>query len=166
MSKSKKKGTAWESAVVEYLQWALDDRQIQRMVLSGNKDKGDLTNVWHHGQRVCVECKDTQELAVDKQWSEAVDEAGNLDATLAVLIKHREGFGVKKMGSQYAIMQDIMLDRFLERSEPSFATLARTVSQPLKSSKLGLVWIPLRVFAVILNDGLPLGPEEETKEES
>ena len=68
------------------------------------------------------------------------------------------------MGEQMAIMSRQMLDRFTS----PFATspvpeVVQTMAEPLNVKGPQLVWIPLRLFAFLLNDLLPLGPDNESE---
>lgn len=71
-SPSKKKGTAFERAVADYLNerlpWLID-----RMVLHGGQDRGDIIGVpdW------VLECKATREFKLAQFVTEAEVEAGN-----------------------------------------------------------------------------------------
>ena len=84
-------GTRTERAVADYLAATLDDDRIDRRVKTGAKDRGDISGVRVHGQRLVVEVKDcaTQKLP---QWTaEAHTEAGNDDALTGVVIAKRRG---------------------------------------------------------------------------
>ena len=67
---SKQKGTRFETAVTEYLRWALQDERIQRLTLHGSKDIGDIGNVYFHGAPVVLECKATRAPHYAKNWGE------------------------------------------------------------------------------------------------
>lgn len=54
--------------------------RIQRLRLHGNKDIGDIGNVYWHGQPVCIEVKWTQTMDAPQHMREAVKEAGNMDS--------------------------------------------------------------------------------------
>lgn len=84
-------GTRTERGVADYLAKALDDDRIDRRVKRGNLDRGDISGVRVHGQRVVVEVKDcsTQKLP---QWTgEAHTEAGNDDALVGLVVAKRRG---------------------------------------------------------------------------
>lgn len=57
-----------------------------------------------------------------------------------------------------AVLSRMMLGRFVEPLEPGMRLVVVAVAQPIPSCA-DLVWLPLGVFALILNDMLPLGPE-------
>lgn len=84
-------GSRTERAVADYLASALEDDRIDRRVKRGIKDRGDISGVRAHGQRLVLEVKDcaTQKLP---QWTaEAHLEAGNDDALVGVVIAKRRG---------------------------------------------------------------------------
>lgn len=167
---SKAKGTSLETWTVRYLAWALQDTRIDRMPLHGDHDQGDLAGVMFRGEKVCVECKDTRQPQYRKHWRELKVEMANMDTPYGVLVQHRKGIGVKSlngMARQMAILDVETLERFLtgltspqphlsELSE--LATQLRREAKPLRGNPT-LVWLPLGRFALLLNDGLPLGPE-------
>lgn len=166
---SKSKGTSLETWTVRYLAWALQDTRIDRMPLHGNADQGDLIGIMFGGEPVCVECKDTKPPQYRRHWRELKVEMANMDARYGVLVQHRKGVGVKSirgMARQMAVFDVEMLERFLavfsERSEEHalFAVRLRRESKPVPSNPT-LVWLPLERFALLLNHGLPLGPDEQ-----
>mgnify|MGYP001024758119 FL=1 len=165
---SKSKGTSLETWTVRYLAWALQDTRIDRMPLHGNNDQGDLIGVMFHGEPVCVECKDTHQPNYRKHWRELKVEMANMDTPYGVLVQHRRGVGVKSlkgMARQMAILSVDVLERFLavfsEHGEEHalFAVRLRRELKPVPNNPT-LVWMPLERFALLLNDGLPLGPDD------
>lgn len=128
---SKKRGTAWETAVCGYLRWALGDDRIQRLTLHGSKDVGDIGNVHLRGRRVVIECKATRRAAYSAHWGETTVEMGNANADLGAVVWKRPGHGVDP--------------RRIE-----------TMAIPRNPDLVGL---PLDSLALLLNHGLPLGPE-------
>ncbi|KFI92462.1 phage protein [Bifidobacterium saguini DSM 23967] len=160
---AKAKGTALETWTVRYLAWALQDTRIDRMPLKGNHDQGDLTGVMFDGMPVCVECKDTKQPQYRKHWRELKVEMANMDTTYGVLVQHRKGVGVKSlkgMARQMAVMDVNACERLLAgcKADDRFKELVRASSKPVPQNPT-LVWMPLELFARILNHGLPLGPE-------
>lgn len=77
---AKKNGTAMETAVQDYLAWALNDRRIMRTRTHGSKDIGDIGNVFFHGEPVTIEVKWTKTMNASEHMREAVREAGNADS--------------------------------------------------------------------------------------
>lgn len=87
MSAARKKGSAWESACVAFLQskgWV----HAERRALSGNKDKGDLAGL----PGVVIECKSQSRHSIAEWLDEAAVERDNADADLAVVWFKRRGF--------------------------------------------------------------------------
>lgn len=56
-NKPKKKGSAFESAVVSYLREKLGDDRIERRALHGSSDLGDIYRIPAHGFEGIAECK-------------------------------------------------------------------------------------------------------------
>lgn len=166
---SKSKGTKMETNTVRYLSWALQDERIDRMPLHGANDVGDISGVRFHGGKVCVECKDTKSPAYAAHWLELLDEMGNADAEYGVLIQHTKGQGVdvKSMGWQMAIMTRDMLDSFTAPyASTAIPEVVQTVARELPSTERPLrghcgplVWIPLCLWTLLVNDLQPLGPD-------
>lgn len=99
MSKQKAKGTAFETAVTRYLRKVLDDPTIDRMVLHGSADEGDIKGVQFLGRDIVLECKDTRTLALTKHLREAQAEAENHREAghltqCGVLVQHAPGVGI------------------------------------------------------------------------
>lgn len=87
-------GTATETAVAKYLATKLDDpedRRIDRRARNGNKDRGDITGLYIHGQRLVVEVKDCARTDLPAWTNEAKLEAGNDDALAGLIIAKRKG---------------------------------------------------------------------------
>lgn len=111
MSKQKQKGTAFETAIVRYLRDVLDDKSIDRMVLHGTADEGDITGVKFLGRDVVLECKDTRTLNLTEHLREAQAEAMNHrkaghQTQCGVLIQHAPGIGISShAGDQWCVMR-------------------------------------------------------------
>jgi hypothetical protein len=82
---SKRRGTAWESAVVTFLRGKGFDR-VERRALAGAEDKGDLA-----GLPCVVECKATNRLDLAGAVDEAEREAVNAGAPFGVAWLKRRG---------------------------------------------------------------------------
>lgn len=95
-------GTRFESLVVRYLRRVLGDERIERRVKYGRNDRGDISGVMLHGQRVVIECKDCQRLSLAEWVEEARVEAGNDDAPYAVVAHKRRG--TQDPSQQYVTM--------------------------------------------------------------
>lgn len=103
MNKQKQKGTAFETAVVNYLQ-SCTQNHIERRTLSGSNDKGDVTGVYIDGLPVVVECKACTRLEVPKWLREAAVERDNAKAAVGVVVSKRQGVGNANMGEQLVMM--------------------------------------------------------------
>jgi len=88
---AKAAGTAAERAVADHLAQALDDDRIDRRVKTGNKDRGDITGLRIHGQRLTVEVKNCARTDLAGWTAEAQIEAGNDDALAGIVIHKRKG---------------------------------------------------------------------------
>lgn len=98
MSKSKQKGTAFETAVVRYL---ADNGfpYAERAPLAGNKDRGDITGtpglVW--------ECKNAKEIRLAEWIEETLVEADNVNADYGILVIKRPRRGDAR--EAYAVLR-------------------------------------------------------------
>ena len=158
---AKGNGTRMETAVESYLQWALDDLRIQRLRLRGRKDIGDIGNVFFHGRPVCIEVKWTQTMDAPAHMREAIREAGNMDSPYPWVAQKKAGVGLTsthKLGQQHAYTTTEGMDAML-RLSPS-ALRARIKPEPLGRKKT-MCLIALQEFALMLNSGLPPGPDTE-----
>ncbi len=101
MSRNKSKGTGFETDVVKYLREKLGDDRIERRALSGKNDRGDVSGIHLHGQRVVIECKNKQRMSLSEWCDEAEDERTNDGAGFAFVAHKRRGCGEKRMGETY-----------------------------------------------------------------
>lgn len=86
MSKSRAKGTSWESAVVTYLierGWP----HAERRALNGANDKGDIAGL----PGVCLELKSCARTELATWWEEAKTERQNAGAVTAAVWFKRKG---------------------------------------------------------------------------
>lgn len=120
MSKQKAKGTRLETAVVDYMAWALGDNGIHRETLHGSMDVGDIGGVYLQGEPVTIEVKNTARLDLAAHYKEAEIEAGNKDSILPVLVQKRRGVGIGPagIGQQWAVMTLETLCRLLNHGLP------------------------------------------------
>lgn len=112
MSKAKDKGTAFESAIVEYLQNQLCDDTIERRALNGTCDRGDISGVVFCGERMVLECKNENRMRLAEYMREAETEAHNDNAPYYAVIHKKRGVGIsnaKTIGQQYVTMPLHML---------------------------------------------------------
>jgi hypothetical protein len=86
-------GSRFEGVIAASLRYALDDDRIERRARNGCKDRGDVSGVRVHGQRVVLECKDTCTLRLPEWVAEAQLEAGNDDALVGLVVHKRRGVG-------------------------------------------------------------------------
>jgi hypothetical protein len=84
MSASKQKGTAWESAIVAYLNGA--GFPVERRTQAGAHDKGDVA-----GLPLVIEAKNCRATELAAWVDEAVAEARNARVPVGVVWHHRRG---------------------------------------------------------------------------
>ena len=95
MSKQRKKGSAFEVLVMNHLR-DHQPREVERVALHGNRDEGDLLIMGT--PKICVECKNVAGYgpALLHSWQDQTQvERGNSDASIGLLVVHREGCGPK-----------------------------------------------------------------------
>lgn len=101
-NRSKAKGTAHETQCVNYLRARLEDPRIERRALHGNKDMGDIYNLYAHAFASGIaECKAHKDWgpADLKEWQRQTEaEKANADADFALLIVKTPGCGPKNFG--------------------------------------------------------------------
>ena len=158
VNKPKNKGTAFETAVVRYLRWALSDERIDRSALHGNNDTGDIIGIYYAGSRVVVECKNTKQPNYAKYWQQTLDEMGNADTEYGLLVRHLKGVGYSdymRTGMQEVVVDQRMLDIMLNthREECSCVWLERYH----QISRTSLYSLPLYAAAHWLNHSQTLG---------
>lgn len=118
---AKKAGASFETAITNYLSWALNDERVERRHLSGVQDRGDITGVMLDGQRVVIECKNTSRMNVSEHLREAELERGNDDATYGVVVQKRHGIGIttrETVGQQLVMMTLEQYALMLNHSQP------------------------------------------------
>lgn len=84
-------GAKSERKTADYLAAALDDDRIDRRVKRGANDRGDISGLRIHGQRLVIEVKDCARQDLPAWTAEAHTEAGNDDALAGVVIAKRRG---------------------------------------------------------------------------
>lgn len=103
MSRSRAKGTAWESAVVTHLR-AHGAPHAERRALNGSKDRGDVAGI----PGVVIECKSATRVEMAAWLDEAETERANDRADVGVVwIKRR---GKTSPGAGFVVMSG---DQFL-----------------------------------------------------
>lgn len=101
MSRSKQKGTAAETAVVNALQ-RLGWPHAERRALAGNLDKGDISGV----PGVCFEVKDAKTWQASAWLQEALDERVNAKADHGILVIKLPGVGHANAEKWLTVMDD------------------------------------------------------------
>lgn len=86
MSAERKKGTAWESAIVRALR-AAGFAGVERRALNGSTDKGDITGL----PDFVIEAKDQNRITLAEWVDEAEREARNAGELYGVVWAHRKG---------------------------------------------------------------------------
>lgn len=120
MSKQKTKGTAFETAVTRYLRKVLDDPTIDRMVLHGSADEGDIKGVQFLGRDIVIECKDTRTLNLTEHLREAQIEAkhhreAGHPTQCGVLVQHAPRVGISSHPEdQWAVLRLVDLAKIIQ----------------------------------------------------
>ena len=107
-----KRGPLFEKQVVEYLRRVFGDA-IERRVMGGKNDRGDVAGVLFRGRPFVVEVKNRARVELAAWMDELEVECGNADTDLGAVVFHRKGKGSKSMGDQYALMDLRTLCRLL-----------------------------------------------------
>jgi len=97
MSKAKQKGTAAETAVVQWLKsegW----KYAERRALHGNLDKGDI----NMGAPVVIEVKDHKTITLSEWLKELKVEMANAEVEVGAVIAKKRG--TMQVGDWYAVM--------------------------------------------------------------
>ena len=98
-----KKGPWFEARTVDYLRAAFGDA-IERRVMGGKNDRGDVAGVYFHGRPFVIEAKNRAKLELATWMGELADECGNADTDMGAVVFHRKGKGAQSMGEQYVLM--------------------------------------------------------------
>lgn len=90
MNRSKQKGTSFETLIKRYLQenWNPD---IERLTLSGSKDRGDIGGFRVGGKLIALELKNCAQISLSQWIAEAQEEAKNYGAIAGVTCFKRRG---------------------------------------------------------------------------
>ena len=110
MSRESIKGNTFAEQVSNFLAKRLGEERIERRVLHGTKDRGDIAGLYVRGKRTVVECKNCKKMDLSGWIKEAEEERANDDAEFGIVCHKRKGFGEAKMGGNYVTMT---LDMFL-----------------------------------------------------
>ena len=106
MSKSRRKGTAWESAIVDYLR-ANGVPHAERRALNGAKDRGDIAGL----PGVVIEAKSAARVELAAWLDEAEAERANDKADIGVVWFKRRGRACP--GAGFVLMSGDTLVRLL-----------------------------------------------------
>lgn len=91
---AKAAGSTFERQIADYLKTELNNPNIDRMVKSGSKDRGDIANVRDsHDRLIAVEAKNTAKMNLPAWTNEAQAEALNYGAHVGVVVHKRHGVG-------------------------------------------------------------------------
>tara|TARA_B100000586_G_C19976403_1_gene370049 strand:- start:430 stop:804 length:375 start_codon:yes stop_codon:yes gene_type:complete len=101
MSKSKQKGTAWETECVRYLQ-SYTGAEFMRLPLTGTKDIGDIRCL--DLPEFVFECKNRKDAlsSLSEIMRETEQERLNAEANFAAALVKRRNFGT---GGAYVVME-------------------------------------------------------------
>ena len=110
MSKQKQKGTAAETAVVNWLQ-SKGRKSVERRTLNGVKDRGDIAGI----VGLVIEVKNHQRMALSEWVDELNVEMLNDKADTGVVIHKRKG--TTDVGRWYATMPVEVWFKLLEEAE-------------------------------------------------
>lgn len=103
LKSAKQAGAKFEQDIADYLQDRLDDDRIERRVMGGINDRGDISNVRTlQGGRVVIEAKNVGAMSLGSWVDEAKIERGNDDALIGVVVHKRRGVGAA--GEQFVTM--------------------------------------------------------------
>jgi len=108
-----KKGPWMEARTVEYLNRAFQTNAIERRVMGGANDRGDVAGVYFHGRPFVIEVKNRTAVTPAQWFKELADECGNADTDMGAVVFHRKGKGARSMGDQYVLMDLRTLVRLL-----------------------------------------------------
>ena len=105
-SRSRAKGTGWESAIVTWLT-ANGWPHVERRALNGSKDRGDIAGI----PGVVIEAKNAKTITLGAWLDEATTEAANDRADLGVVWFKRRG--QLSPGRGYVLMDGATFTRLL-----------------------------------------------------
>ena len=108
-----KKGPWMEARTVEYLNRAFQTDTIERRVMGGANDRGDVAGVYFRGRPFVIEVKNRNRVELAAWMGELEAECGNADTDMGAVVFHRKGRGAGSMGDQYVLMDLRTLARLL-----------------------------------------------------
>ena len=104
MSRESRKGNGFAEQFARYAARRLGDERIERRVLHGTKDRGDIAGLYIRGKRTAVECKCCNRMDLSGWIGEAEEERANDDAEFGIVVHKRRGCGEKGFGGNYVTM--------------------------------------------------------------
>lgn len=114
---AKAAGARFEREIADYLRDRLDCPEIDRLVKTGTRDRGDIGNVRDHlGRLIAIECKNTARLDLPAWTREAAQEAEHYGAHAGVVIHKRHG--VSAPGQQWVTLTLDTLIHLIRKETP------------------------------------------------
>ncbi len=93
-----------EARTVEFFNKAFNTDTIERRVMGGANDRGDVAGLYFRGRPFVVEVKNRTAVTPAQWFRELQDECGNADTDLGAVVFHRPKVGEKNMGDQGVFM--------------------------------------------------------------
>jgi len=99
-----KKGPWMEARTVDFFNKAFNTNSIERRVMGGANDRGDVAGLFFRGRPFVIEVKNRTNVTPAQWFRELQDECGNADTDLGAVVFHRPKVGEKSMGDQGVFM--------------------------------------------------------------
>ena len=93
-----------EARTVEFFNKAFNTDTIERRVMGGANDRGDVAGLYFRGRPFVVEVKNRTAVTPAQWFKELQDECGNADTDLGAVVFHRPKVGEAHMGDQGVFM--------------------------------------------------------------
>jgi hypothetical protein len=93
-----------EARTVEFFNKAFNTDTIERRVMGGANDRGDVAGLYFRGRPFVVEVKNRTSVTPAQWFKELQDECGNADTDLGAVVFHRPRVGEAHMGDQGVFM--------------------------------------------------------------
>jgi len=93
-----------EARTVEFFNKAFNTDTIERRVMGGANDRGDVAGLYFRGRPFVVEVKNRTAVTPAQWFRELAEECGNADTDLGAVVFHRPKVGEKNMGDQGVFM--------------------------------------------------------------
>lgn len=108
-----KRGPLFEKQLVVFLRRCFGEGTIERRVMGGKNDRGDVAGVFWQGRPFVIEAKNVKTLRPAQYFAELEAECGNADTDMGAIVFHRPGKGEASMGEQGVLMTLSTLVRLL-----------------------------------------------------